>query len=58
MNSGLIVHNEYSTDVTSFNSIVELKDGGYAIAGIKETDKSQPCWFASYIIKINEHLRF
>jgi hypothetical protein len=58
MNTGLIVHNQYSTDVTSFNSIAELKDGGYAIAGIKDTNKSKPCWFDSCIIKVNEHLQF
>jgi len=57
-NTGIVLKEIFNEVASAFNSIVRLDDDGFVISAIKSVDASEPYWFNSFIIKVNEHLLF
>jgi hypothetical protein len=56
--TGFVLKETFYDSVSSFNSIVQLNDSGFALAAIKSVDNKKPYWFDTFAVKVNEHLVF
>ncbi|MDR1219935.1 MAG: hypothetical protein LBK73_10055 [Treponema sp.] len=56
--TGIVLKNISREDVSAFNSIVKLADGGYALAALKSVNNAEPYWFNTFAVKTNEYLEF
>lgn len=54
--TGFVLKENIYESVSSFNSIIQLDDGSFALSAIKSIDNTKPYWFDSFAVKINEHL--
>ena len=56
--SGKILKEIIDDALSSFNSIVQLDDGGFVLSAIQSVDNKRPYWFNTFAVKVNEHLEF
>ena len=56
--SGIILNNIYSDEVSSFNTITNTDDDGFLISAVKNMNKEKLYSFKTLIVKTNENLEF
>jgi len=56
--TGIVINDIIDENVSAFNSIVRLSDGGFVLAAVKSIDNTEPYWFDTFAIKVNERLAF
>lgn len=56
--SGIILNNIYSDEISSFNTITNTDDDGFLISAVKNMNKEKLYSFKTLIVKTNENLEF
>ena len=56
--SGIILNNIYSDEISSFNTITNTDDDGFLISAVKNVTKEKLYSFKTLIVKTNENLEF
>jgi hypothetical protein len=54
--TGYVLKELFDDSLSSFNSIEQINDSGYVIAGIESIDNTKPYWFNTVVVKLNERL--
>jgi len=56
--TGIILDDKDYNDVSVFNSVLQLVNGGFIFAAVKNINTTEPYWFSSSVVKTNERLQF
>ncbi|MDR0707252.1 MAG: hypothetical protein LBF60_05170 [Treponema sp.] len=56
--TGIVLKDVSREDVSAFNSIVKLADGGYALAALKSVNNAEAYWFNTFAVKADEYVEF